>query len=169
MREELLNPDAREHPEIRVVPYEARFQPVFKKLNADWICEHWEIEPHDSEVLDFPQENVIDRGGEIFVALCAGVPVGVCALYKSEDAEYDFELTKLAVDPAARGKNIGKILCETAIERARERGAKKIFLESNTALKPAISLYRKMGFREVSDYRPIYARANIKMELPLAR
>ncbi len=47
-------------------------------------------------------------------------------------------------------------------------GASKVYLVSNTALDPAISLYRKHGFRTVSEgAHPSYARANIHMELDL--
>jgi len=83
------------------------------------------------------------------------------------DSGYDFEIAKLAVDPEARGNGIGDALFSTAIERARSLGAKKLFLESNTLLKPAIGLYRKFGFTELSDYHPAYARGDIQMELNL--
>jgi hypothetical protein len=46
-------------------------------------------------------------------------------------------------------------------------GAKKIYLESNTILKPAINLYHKMGFQKVSGLATPYKRCNIQMELVL--
>ena len=46
-------------------------------------------------------------------------------------------------------------------------GADKLFLESNTRLKPAIALYRKLGFKELPEYHPAYARGDIQMDLDL--
>ena len=39
--------------------------------------------------------------------------------------------------------------------------------ESNTLLKPAIHTYKKLGFRELAEYHPAYARGDIQMELTL--
>lgn len=74
-------------------------------------------------------------------------PVGVCALCKMDDPEFDYELAKLAVDPCVRGKGIGVRLCEAAVNKARELGARKIFLESNTLLKPAVHIYKRWDLR----------------------
>jgi len=52
-----------------------------------------------------------------------------------------------------------------SLERAKELGAHKIILYSNTALKSAIHLYRKFGFKEVPLGDVEYKRANIKMEI----
>lgn len=156
---------ARENNDIKIIPYEQIHQAIFKSLNEQWITSHWQLEAHDLEVLDYPQQNIIDKGGYIFIATYRDRPVGVCALCKMYDMPYDFELSKLAVDSNVRGKGIGVLLCEAAIDKAKALGATKIFLESNTSLRPAISLYRKLGFKEIKEYNPIYARANIKMEL----
>ena len=58
-------------------------------------------------------------------------------------------------------------MCRAAIGRARQSGANKIFLESNTILKPAVSLYRKLGFIELRELHPAYERGDIQMELTL--
>lgn len=158
---------ARESQEVCVVPYKSDYQYVFRYLNELWITQNWQLEEHDLEVLNFPQKNILEKGGHILVATYKNNPVGVCALCKMSDSVYDYELAKLAVDPAVRGKGIGKILCEAVIDKAKKLGAKKLFLESNTLLKPAIGLYRKLGFKELVDYHPAYARGDIQMELDL--
>lgn len=132
-----------------------------------WINSHWSLEPHDLEVLNDPDASILSQGGHIFVALVNGEPMGVVALCRMDGTEYDFELAKLAVDPEARGTGLGEKMCRTAPERARQSGAKKIFLESNTILKPTISLYRKLGFTELKEYHPAYERGDIQMELTL--
>ena len=53
------------------------------------------------------------------------------------------------------------------MDKARALGAKSLFLESNTLLKPAIHTYKKLGFRELAEYHPAYARGDIQMELTL--
>lgn len=157
----------REKADIAVIPYEPCHKELFKSLNEQWITQHWQIEPHDLDYLDHPQEYIIDKGGFIFVATYKGTPVGVCALCKMDDPKYDYELAKLAVCSEAQGKGIGTILCKAAIEKAKETGAKALFLESNTLLRPAIHTYRKLGFRELAEYHPAYERGNIQMELIL--
>lgn len=152
---------------VEVVDYRPEHLMTFKRLNIMWINSHWSLEPHDLEVLNDPQSSILSKDGHIFVALVNGEPMGVVALCRMDGTEYDFELAKLAVDPAARGTGIGEKICRAALERAGKLGAKKIFLESNTILKPAISLYRKLGFTELKEYHPAYERGDIQMELTL--
>ena len=157
----------REAQSIRIVDYSPKYLSVFKRLNIMWINSHWSLEPHDLEVLCDPEKSILSQGGHILVALLGDKPLGVVALCRMEHPEYDYELAKLAVDPEARGTGIGKAICIAAIERAKSLGANKIFLESNTLLKPAISLYHKLGFTELKEYQPSYERGDIQMELTL--
>ncbi len=157
----------REKADIAIIPYEPCHKELFKSLNEQWITQHWQIEPHDLDYLDHPQEYIIDKGGFVFVATYKGTPVGVCALCKMDDPLYDYELAKLAVSSEAQGKGIGLLLCETVVGKAKELGAKRLFLESNTLLKTAIYIYRKIGFKELSECHPAYERGNIQMELIL--
>ena len=100
----------REKADIAVIPYEPCHKELFKSLNEDWIKQHWEVEPHDLDYLDHPQEYIIDKGGFIFVATYKETPVGVCALCKMDDPKYDYELARLAVCSEAQGKGFGTIL-----------------------------------------------------------
>ncbi len=157
----------REGRDVSIIPYDPRYRAAFKALNEEWITAHWQMEEPDHHALDHPQEHILDKGGHIFVALYREEPVGVCALCRKNDPVHQYELAKLAVSPSAQGKGIGMLLCRTVIAKAKELGCKKIFLESNTLLRPAIQLYRKAGFREVEIYRPSYERVDIQMELAL--
>ena len=152
---------------IKIVDYRPEYFMTFKRLNIMWINSHWSLEPHDLEVLNAPDSSILSKGGHIFVALVDGEPMGVVALCRMEGTEYDFELAKLAVDPKARGLGVGEKMCRAALEFARKSGDRKIFLESNTLLKPAINLYRKLGFKELEEYHPAYERGDIQMELTL--
>jgi GNAT superfamily N-acetyltransferase len=78
-----------------------------------------------------------------------------------------FELAKMAVAPGAKGKGIGLLLGQACIDKARALGAGRVYLESNTKLRPAISLYHKLGFRKIAGPPSPYERCNIQMELRL--
>ncbi|GHV59123.1 hypothetical protein FACS1894103_1890 [Campylobacterota bacterium] len=151
--------------DIQIVPYNARYKEPFKKLNEQWITAHFELEEADRITLNDPETYILQQGGYIFAALYGDEAVGVCALLKIDDHRY--ELAKLAVNPALRGHSIGELLVRHAIKQAKEAGATVIFLESNTRLIPAINLYKKCGFKEVTDYPIAYKRVDIVMELTL--
>lgn len=160
---------ARESKDVRIIPYTVDYQNVFKALNEEWINTYFEMEEADRKALDNPQEYIIKNGGHIFVALYKEEAVGVCALLKMTDGYYDYELAKMAVSPKAQGKNIGFLLGQTALKKAIETGASKIYLESNTILKPAINLYQKLGFQKIAGHLTPYKRCNIQMELILKK
>ena len=91
--------------------------------------------------------------------------LGTCALIKLVARCY--ELAKMAVADSAKRRGIGWALGEAVIERARQLGASRLYLESNTVLEPAIELYRKLGFSPVPTQPSAYQRCNIQMELIL--
>ena len=53
----------------------------------------------------------------------------------------------LVVDPAARGRGIGRRLTEACIARARRDGADALALHTSPAMAAALALYLRMGFR----------------------
>jgi DNA-binding MarR family transcriptional regulator/predicted GNAT family N-acyltransferase len=155
----------RESLNVKIIAYDPQYKQVFKDLNEEWISRWFKMEEADYGALDDPQGYILDKGGHIMVALYNDEPVGVCALIKMNDPDYEYEMGKMAVSPLAQGKNIGFLLGKSIIEKARLLGAKKIYLESNTILKPAISLYHKLGFNKVASRNSPYERSNIQMEL----
>ena len=157
----------RESKDVQIVAYEDQYQAAFRFLNQEWISTYFQMEEADYKALDNPKGYILDKGGKIFVALYENEPVGVCALIKMNDPDYDFELAKMAVSPKIQGKNIGWLLGQTVVNAAKELGASKIYLESNTVLKPAINLYHKLGFKKVVGRATPYERCNIQMELQL--
>jgi ribosomal protein S18 acetylase RimI-like enzyme len=117
-------------------------------------------------MLDNPVNQIIDRGGEIFIAVAEDEPVGAVAMIRTSGDT--FELAKMAVSPGQRGHGIGDKLILACIDHARRKAADKIFLLSNTRLTPAIELYKKHGFVETPlDEDSPYERVNIRMELAL--
>ncbi|MDR6525739.1 DNA-binding MarR family transcriptional regulator/GNAT superfamily N-acetyltransferase [Chryseobacterium rhizosphaerae] len=157
----------RESKEVEIVDYEPKYQTAFQALNEEWISNYFKMEDADYRALDNPEEYILRKGGKIMVALYHNEPLGVCALIKMDDPDYDFELAKMAVSPKAQGKNMGWLLGCAMISAARESGASKLYLESNTILKPAINLYYKLGFQKIMGRPTPYQRCNIQMELNL--
>jgi len=151
----------RESAQVKVIDYTQQYQSAFKQLNEEWITQYFKMEATDYKSLDHPDEYIIDKGGHIFIALYNGEAVGTCAMIKMEDNTY--ELAKMAVSPKAKGKGIGFILGQACIIKAKELGAQKLYLESNTILKPAINLYYKLGFKKVTGVPSPYERCNIQM------
>lgn len=157
----------RESLDVEIVDYNPKYQASFRSLNEEWISTYFEMEAADYKALDDPEAYILSKGGKIFVALYNGEPLGVCALIKMEDPVYDFEMAKMAVSPKAQGKNMGWLLGKAIILAAKDMGASKLYLESNTILKPAINLYHKLGFQKIIGRPTPYKRCNIQMELDL--
>jgi GNAT superfamily N-acetyltransferase/predicted transcriptional regulator len=157
----------RETQHVQIVDYQPQYAQAFKALNEEWISTYFKMEEADYLALDHPSSYILDKGGLILVALYENESVGVCALLKMDDPAYDYELAKMAVSPQAQGKNIGWLLGQAALNKARELGAKNVYLESNTRLKPAINLYHKLGFQKVVGHSTAYERCNIQMAVAL--
>jgi DNA-binding MarR family transcriptional regulator/predicted GNAT family N-acyltransferase len=155
----------RESKDVQLVDYKPAYKEAFRQLNEEWISRYFKMEEADHKALDNPQKNIIAKGGYILVALYQDEPVGVCALLKMNDPVYEYELAKMAVSPKVQGKSIGWLLGQAAIDKVKALGAKKLYLESNTILEPAINLYHKLGFQKVVGHATPYERCNIQMEL----
>ena len=150
--------------EISIVDYSPRFAKAFRTLNEQWIRSYFEIEEADRLVLGDPEGYVLNnKEGHILVAIYGNEPIGVVALISH--GEHCFELAKMAVAPAFQGKGIGLILGQEAIRKAKAHGAKRLYLDSNTVLEPAMKLYRKLGFYEIESGVSPYRRCNIQMEM----
>ncbi|MFZ1687281.1 MAG: GNAT family N-acetyltransferase [Flavobacteriales bacterium] len=151
---------------MRIVDYTPHYQADFKRLNIAWIAKSFEVEDVDLEVLDRPEENILAPGGQILLALLGEEVAGTCALLHAAPGVY--QLVKMAVDERFRGLGIGRALGAATIERARELGAAKVTLYSNTkGSAVAVELYRKLGFTALPLPTQAYRRADIYMELPL--
>lgn len=92
----------------------------FKELNELWIVRHFALEDVDREVLDDPKGHILDAGGEICIAEIDGQVVGCCALLVTGSNEY--ELAKMTVSEAARGRGVGRNLLRYSIDHARTMG-----------------------------------------------
>jgi GNAT superfamily N-acetyltransferase len=147
------------------------FQPgdeaAFRDINLEWIERYFAVEQKDRDVLDNPRKYILDPGGEILLALDGETPIGVVALMMMDVGSV--ELAKMGVRPQAQGKGAGRMLVAAAIERARAMGMRRVYIETNSKLGPALRLYRDAGFQPLAAAIPSpYARADVQLELFLS-
>ncbi|HEX3918649.1 MAG TPA: GNAT family N-acetyltransferase [Caulobacteraceae bacterium] len=151
---------------MQIVDFRADLAGAFKALNEAWITHYFRLERKDIEVLSDPQGRIIDGGGKIVFVVEDGAAIGCCALMALPDG--GFEVAKMAVAEPHKGRGLGRALMAACVERARAAGAPRLYLETNSALAPALSLYRSFGFQKIPPAQPSpYARADVVMELKL--
>jgi GNAT superfamily N-acetyltransferase len=137
----------------------------------------WRAETHEAEIVggllvefrdhmgkDWPSENAILAAVERLIEttdteylLAApdedSPPAGVAQLRFRPSvwtAAPDCWLEDLFVSAATRRGGVGEALVELAIERARQRGCRRIELDTNEDNAPALALYHRLGFSEFS-------------------
>jgi len=57
----------------------------------------------------------------------------------------------LAVDPAIRGKGIGRLLANECINKARENKLGQVIIHTTMAMQTAWKMYEQMGFKRSED------------------
>ena len=147
--------------EIKIIDYRPEHRILFKEMNQRWIEKYFKMEASDHKALDDPEQSVLKPGGAILVAYFGEEVAGICALVKLVNRPYDYELSKMAVDPNFQGKGVGFALAKAIEERAKLLGGKTLYIESNTVLGPAMRLYQKRGFVEIEGEGSPYERCNI--------
>lgn len=142
----------------------------FYRINAEWIEQMFVLEENDRQILSHPRELIIDRGGVIlFVEDEELGVVGTCALIRIDEG--CFELTKMGVSEAARGRKAGEFLLARILERSRAMEMDRLYLLTNGKCASAIHLYEKLGFVHDAEimaaYGSRYERCNVAMSYPL--
>ncbi|MDZ7934127.1 MAG: GNAT family N-acetyltransferase [Emticicia sp.] len=138
---------------------------AFKQINYEWIEKYFKVEKGDLASLEEPEKYFLATGGVVLLACRGEEYLGTSALKSIENDAY--EICKMGVSEAARGLGIGRIIGEAAINKAKAMGAKRLYLETNSSLTTAISLYIKLGFKQIENFTSPYERSNVAMELYL--
>ncbi len=122
------------------------------------------LDDHDS-----PAERIVALRGTALLGSVMLFPPSVAA-YDAAAGEANWpELRLLAVDHAARGQGIGKLLVRECVRRARAAGATDLGLHTSDSLWVAVRMYEQMGFLRAPayDFQPDGAELVKAYRLPL--
>ena len=147
--------------EVQIIPYDNQYAADFKRLNLEWLHRYFTVEPIDEEVLSHPGR-IIKEGGALLLAKLDENIVGTCALL--HEGHGRFEVSKTAVTERVQGQGIGRKLVVAAISEFQKIGGRELYLETNSVLQTAITLYESVGFVHSERAAPSpYTRANVYM------
>jgi carbonic anhydrase len=120
----------------------------------------------EGELAALPSVYGPPRGAAFLVRPPGGAAVGFAAL--TSFGERDGELKRMYLDPAWRGRGLGRRLCLAVIEAARSLGYERLLLDTVSSLAAAIALYEDLGFREIGPYRhnPLPDARYFALDLP---
>lgn len=104
--------------------------------------------------------------GRLLLTRSGDHAAGCIALRKLESGIC--EMKRLYVRPEDRGRGLGRMLVERLIAEARAAGYERMRLDTvESAMKDAVALYRRIGFREIVPYSAIPIESALWMELRL--
>jgi ribosomal protein S18 acetylase RimI-like enzyme len=105
-------------------------------------------QPSDASMLA-SVERIIGRDDAEYLLAGDGEPVAVAQVRYRWSVWWEAEdcwLEDLYVAPEARREGLGRTLVEAVIERARERGCRRVELDVSSENPAAMALYRSLGF-----------------------
>jgi GNAT superfamily N-acetyltransferase len=112
----------------------------------------------------------IARDAVVFVAVENDEWLGMVGAYVRDDAPEAVGIWGTWVDPQARGRGLGRLLMDAAIEWARDGGAIRIDLSVTDQADAAHALYQRLGFVPTGEREPLASdptRVEIFMTRPL--
>lgn len=104
----------------------------------------------DQGMLDFPADGLAPPSGRFLVGRLDGVPLS-CGGVRLIDP-VTAELTRVYVDPRARGTGGGAALLAALEAAGRSLGAERVRLDTRSDLVEARALYVRHGYREIPAY-----------------
>jgi ribosomal protein S18 acetylase RimI-like enzyme len=134
--------------ELTIDKYSDNNKGDFEKIWVDWLTNSMRIQPQQVDIDEVrnPVDNYIKRGGMAFYANKNNKCIGVVAVKKLNETDYEF--CKLVVSEKARGFGLGKQLVQKCIDYVKEIKGQNLYLQSFHKLEVAVKMYKKMGFIE---------------------
>ena len=145
-----------------LVSYNPKYKTNFIDLNTAWIKNNFGfLEEADIKTFQTIEEEIAE-GAMIFFAVEHDLVLATCMTRPLD--EETWEICKLATDVQYQGHGAGSMLFKRCMEYAIANNAKRLFILSNSKLKPALHIYKKYGFEEIKldDYE--YSRGDIAFE-----
>lgn len=130
--------------EVYVVKTEREHIKAIAQLEKLCFSEPWSEET----ILEY-----ISAGNKFFTAVCGGKVLGYIGISCVLDEGY---IANVAVFPEARKKGVGKALIQRVFGLASDEGLSFVSLEVRESNIPAISLYKKMGFKTEGRRKNFY-------------
>ena len=155
-------PPPTQPPAVDIVPFEPEHAQGFAALVVDTLREFgFEYDPELDRDLDDP--------GATYVAFwTALVDGGVAGSVAFRDLGGDaFELKRMYLRSAYRGRGVGKRLLSTALDWARANGARTVRLDTHETMITARHLYESAGFVRVEGESPRQGQQRLLYELRL--
>ncbi|HKW13596.1 MAG TPA: GNAT family N-acetyltransferase [Candidatus Krumholzibacteria bacterium] len=103
--------------------------------------------------------------GALLLALDGQDAVGCVGLRAHDDTTG--EIKRLYVAPAARGRDVGRTLANAIVAIARQRGYRRLVLDTLPTMQAAQALYASLGFHAIDAYRFNPVPGSLYMELEL--
>ena len=94
-------------------------------------------------------------GEVVFVAIENDEWLGMVGAYIPDTSPEAVGIWGTWVDPQARGRGLGRLLMDAAIEWAEERGATRVDLSVTDRATEARLLYERLGFRPTGEREPL--------------
>jgi putative acetyltransferase len=109
------------------------------------------VEHMRTDALALPGRYLSPRGG-LWLARTSVAGIGCVALRPLDEGAA--EVKRMYVDPAWRGRGVGRALLVALIDGARDRGYGTLRLGTLDDMTAAQALYHSLGFRPIERYRP---------------
>ena len=128
------------------------------------FIEYLGIQNYDEEVKHLEHKYGLPDG-RLYIVFCGGAPAGCIGLRKLD--EESCEMKRLYVKPKFRGNGIATKLVSLILSEAKEIGYRYMYLDTLPFLETAISMYKKIGFREIPCYNDSPIENTVYMRLDL--
>jgi len=152
--------------EIRLRDYESADAEDLNRISVsafDQFRDHYDDWP--AMLAGLSKTSDLRSSGEVIIAEIQDKFAGAVAYFgpNSQKAAFFDQhwpiIRMLVVDPASRGKGIGRALSDECIARARRDGSPIIALHTSPIMSVALPMYLRMGFVKAYDAPPIFGVA----------